>query len=246
MNIEKTQFLNRAHHSGHNGKTASEETQKKPTTLAADNTDKFDPNTTTYKNTYNRPAHRTENNRINDEDFGRKAGKSSLQLKNDAVRDMVQGQVSTQAKKGAPYRPAFGAHPDILSALQTAEATSAKHADYWGVEATAERLFTFASTLAGDNPAALEAMRTAFLKGFQQAAGAWSGAGGGKLPSVSYQTRDRVLQMFDERMNHLMERNPGHIVTSGWEGNWTTKDFSQFIFKRNPRRFIKTAGIVLF
>ena len=225
MNIEKAQFLHRTVHSGQQAKSASEETQKKPTTSSADNTDKFDPNTTTYKNTYNRPTNRSEHNRVTDDDFRNKAGRSSRQLKNDAVRDMVQGQVSAQARKGSPYKP-FSKHPDIMSAFQAAEATSAKHADYWGVEATSERLFTFASTLAGDNPAALEAMRTAFLKGFQQAAGAWSGAGGGSLPSISYQTRDRVLEMFDERMNQLMEKNPGHIVTSGWEGNWTTKDFS--------------------
>jgi hypothetical protein len=111
---------------------------------------------------------------------------------------MVSAQISAQGSKGG-YKPLFGNNPVIANALKAAEATSAKHDDYWGVEATAERLFTFAKSLAGEDEGMLAKMKSAFLTGFRQAAG----ASGGKLPSISYQTRDRVLEMFSNYEQEL-------------------------------------------
>jgi hypothetical protein len=182
-------------------KTAVEETQKKNTTSSADNnTDKFDPAATvTHSNTYNKGANRSEH-----ADYRSRAGMSSRQMKNEAVRNMVQSQMSAQAS-GSGYKPMFGGNTSIMNAFQAAEATSAKHDDYWGVEATAERLFTFAATLAGDDEKLLATMRSAFMKGFRAA----EGARGGSLPSISYQTRDRVLEMFDQRASEIAaKKNP--------------------------------------
>jgi hypothetical protein len=48
-------------------------------------------------------------------------------------------------------------------------------------------------------------MKNAFLEGFRQA----SGARGGNLPSISFQTRDRVLEMFDQWESEINARkNP--------------------------------------
>ena len=205
MNIQKGYDYAKNPYHGPN-KTATEESQKKTTTASADvKTDSFDPaETTTYKASYNKGSNRTDN-----ADFRSRAGMSARQLKNDAVRNMVQSQMNAQVSGGSGYKPMFGGNSSIMAAFQAAEATSAKHDDFWGVEATAERLFTFASSLAGDCEKTLGAMRDAFMKGFRAAEGSSAGGGRGKLPPISYQTRDRVLEMFDKRFSELAaKKNP--------------------------------------
>jgi hypothetical protein len=103
----------------------------------------------------------------------------------------------------------FSGNSTIMAAFQAAEATSAKHDDFWGVEATAERIFTFAASIAGDDEGMLAKMRDAFMKGFRAAEGSSAGGGRGSLPSISYQTRDRVLEMFDQRFRDIAaKKNP--------------------------------------
>ncbi|MCL1824309.1 MAG: hypothetical protein FWG44_08935 [Oscillospiraceae bacterium] len=177
-------------------KTATEESQKKNSTMAADNTDKIDTqNTAAYSGTYSKPANKTDYNAVDRNGFNAKG--SARQMKNEAVRGMVQAQINGQVNKGG-YKPLFGGNQTVLDAMKAAEASSEKYDDYWSVDATADRIFTFAKTLAGDDEKMFQTMKDAFLKGFKQAEGAWSGAGGGKLPSVSYQTKDKVLSLFDE------------------------------------------------
>jgi len=192
MNIQKANDVARMSHASQQVRPASQDTQKKTTTMAADNTDKFEPSESTYKTTYNRGANKAEHRSINDDDFRKNAGSSTRQIKNDAVRSMVQAQVNGQVNKGG-YKPLFGGNETIMNALNAAEATSEKHTDYWGIEATAERIFTFAKNLAGDDDGMFQTLKDAFLKGFKQA----EGARGGKLPDISYQTKSRVLEMFD-------------------------------------------------
>ena len=52
---------------------------------------------------------------------------------------------------------------------------------YYGVKQTSERLFDFASALAGDDVEKMKKMQTAMQKGFKQATGAW----GKDLPDLS-------------------------------------------------------------
>ena len=65
---------------------------------------------------------------------------------------------------------------------------------YYGVKQTAQRLFDFASALAGDDVDQMKKMQAAVEKGFKQAAGAW----GGDLPDISNDTFKAVNQMFDD------------------------------------------------
>lgn len=65
---------------------------------------------------------------------------------------------------------------------------------YYGVKQTSQRIFDFASALAGDDPEKMEEMRAAFEKGFKQATKSW----GGDLPDISQKTRDAVNKMFDD------------------------------------------------
>lgn len=189
MNIGKVAEQNARTHATR-PKSASQENQKKDSTLAADNTDKYVKSEATYVPSYTKPSgtHNGTNNAKNstqaDTEFTKYA--STKQAKNAALKSMVQDTISGQAGKVSSK--------NLMSALNAAEATSSKHSDYWGVEATAERIFTFAKSLAGDDDEMFQTMKDAFLKGFGQA----TKANGGKLPSISQDTKSAVLEMFDK------------------------------------------------
>lgn len=65
---------------------------------------------------------------------------------------------------------------------------------YWGVKQTSERLFDFASALAGDDVKMMEKMQKAMDKGFGQATKTW----GKELPSISKDTYDAANKLFEE------------------------------------------------
>ena len=65
---------------------------------------------------------------------------------------------------------------------------------YWGVKQTSDRIIDFATALTGGDPDKIEEMREAFKKGYAQAEETW----GGKLPDISQQTYDAVMEKFDK------------------------------------------------
>lgn len=65
---------------------------------------------------------------------------------------------------------------------------------YWGVKQTSQRLFDFASALAGDDEDKMREMQAAMEKGFEQATAAW----GKELPDISNQTLDAANALFEE------------------------------------------------
>ena len=65
---------------------------------------------------------------------------------------------------------------------------------YWGVKQTSQRLFDFASALAGDDEDKMRQMQSAMEKGFKQATSAW----GRDLPDISNQTLDAANKLFEE------------------------------------------------
>lgn len=84
---------------------------------------------------------------------------------------------------------------------------------YWGVKQTSDRIVDFAKALAGDDTKALEKMKEAFLKGFEQAEKTW----GGKLPEISQKTYDAVIEKFDKLIN------PSDTENTTPEGDSSTK-----------------------
>ena len=68
---------------------------------------------------------------------------------------------------------------------------------YWGAEATAERILSFAKALTGGDPDKIEDMKDAFIKGYQEATKAW----GKDLPELSKNTYDKVMEKFDAWAN---------------------------------------------
>lgn len=67
---------------------------------------------------------------------------------------------------------------------------------YWGVEQTAQRIFDMAIAFAGNDDAMLAKMKDSISKAFGEVEDLFGGEG--KLPDVSYKTRDRINEMFDE------------------------------------------------
>ena len=65
---------------------------------------------------------------------------------------------------------------------------------YWGVKQTSQRLFDFASALAGDDEDKMRQMQSAMEKGFKQATSAW----GRDLPDISNKTLDAANKLFEE------------------------------------------------
>ena len=65
---------------------------------------------------------------------------------------------------------------------------------YWGVKQTSQRLFDFASALAGDDVEKMKKMQAAMEKGFRQATAAW----GKSLPSISQETMAAANKLFDD------------------------------------------------
>ncbi len=65
---------------------------------------------------------------------------------------------------------------------------------YWGIKQTSQRLFDFASALAGDDPEKMKEMQKAMEQGFKEATGAW----GDELPGICGETFDAANKLFDE------------------------------------------------
>lgn len=65
---------------------------------------------------------------------------------------------------------------------------------YWGVKQTSQRLFDFASALAGDDVDKMKEMQEAMEKGFQQATKSW----GKDLPQISQDTLEAANKLFED------------------------------------------------
>ena len=65
---------------------------------------------------------------------------------------------------------------------------------YWGVKQTSQRLFDFASALAGDDVEKMKEMQAAMEKGFKQATKAW----GEDLPGICQETMRAANKLFED------------------------------------------------
>lgn len=70
---------------------------------------------------------------------------------------------------------------------------------FFGIAKTSQRLIDFVFYGAGDNLDMLHAGRRGVIQGFNEAEKLW----GNKLPDISYQTMERVLQSLDEKIASL-------------------------------------------
>ncbi len=65
---------------------------------------------------------------------------------------------------------------------------------YWGVKKTSQRLFDFASALAGDDVEKMKEMQSAIEKGFKMVTKSW----GKELPGICKDTFDATNKLFDD------------------------------------------------
>lgn len=127
--------------------------------------------------------------------------KADQEKRQTQLTELVQNMISKQTNT-------FGEATDIWKFLAkgdyTVDAETKKKAQedisedgYWGVKQTSDRIVSFATALAGNDPDALEKMKEAFIKGYKQAEKQW----GGELPEISQKTYDAVMEKFDKLMN---------------------------------------------
>lgn len=126
--------------------------------------------------------------------------KSDMEQRKSQLMSLVQKTLSGQV--GA-YGKATGNDlwKTLASGNFTVDAATKKQAQedisedgYWGVKKTSQRLFDFASALAGDDVNKMKEMQAAMEKGFKQATKAW----GRELPSISKDTLSAANKLFED------------------------------------------------
>jgi len=113
----------------------------------------------------------------------------------DLVRNMMTGQATTASKSSESIWNFLAKGEFTVDAATKAQAQEDISEDgYWGVKQTSQRLFDFASALAGDDVEKMKKMQEAMEKGFKQAMGEW----GRDLPEISNNTLDAANKLFED------------------------------------------------
>ena len=117
----------------------------------------------------------------------------------DLVKKMItkQGSTFSSASGDDMWKFLASGNYKVDSATQAQAQADIAEDGYWGVTQTSERIFSFASALAGDDEESMKKMQAAFEKGFKQAIGAW----GKDLPGICSQTYEAVQKKFDDYFN---------------------------------------------
>ena len=117
----------------------------------------------------------------------------------DLVQKTLSGQVSAFGKATGNdiWKTLASGNFTVDAATKSQAQKDIGEDGYWGVKQTSQRLFDFASALAGDDVEKMKKMQDAMEKGFKQATKAW----GKTLPDISKKTYDAVLDKFDQWVN---------------------------------------------
>lgn len=106
-----------------------------------------------------------------------------------ALKDVVEKLIVGQKENSS----AFTLNIEILAAAGSGPADISQDPE-WGVEAVSDRIVAFAKSISGGDPGKIEMLREAIDKGFASAKKTL----GGKLPQVSMDTYDAVMQKLDD------------------------------------------------
>lgn len=117
----------------------------------------------------------------------------------DIVRKTISGQAGAfgKANDDSIWRTLASGNFTVDAATKAQAQKDIGEDGYWGVKQTSQRLFDFASALAGDDPEKMKKMQAAMEKGFKQATKSW----GGKLPGISQDTLAAANKLFDDYYN---------------------------------------------
>lgn len=126
--------------------------------------------------------------------------KADQAAREQSLVSLVTQMMSKQANTSA-YAGEDGIWKFIASGNYTVDAATKAQAQkdiaedgYWGVKQTSQRIFDFASALAGDDVDKMKEMQAAVEKGFKLAGKAW----GGDLPGISQDTFAATNKLFEE------------------------------------------------
>lgn len=124
--------------------------------------------------------------------------KADFETRQNQFVSMIQKMMSEQT---TTYGKAYNIYQFLASGDYTVDPATRLQAQedisengYYGVDQTSSRIFDFACALSGDDVEKMKEMEAAFEKGFKQAEEIW----GGKLPDISYQTKEAVKKKFEE------------------------------------------------
>jgi len=110
----------------------------------------------------------------------------------ELLRNLV---VKTLQEQNVPLQVSTGSGDVDLTNLSVEDAQKLVSEDgYFGVKKTSERIVDFAIKTFGNDPSRLDEMKSAIDKGFKDAQDAF----GGKLPEISQQTYDAIMQKLDD------------------------------------------------
>lgn len=112
------------------------------------------------------------------------------------VHDMLNKQTRTYANAGndSIWRTLAGGNFTVDAATKAQAQSDIAEDGYWGVKQTSQRLFDFASALAGDDVEKMKEMQAAMEKGFKMATKTW----GGSLPGICQDTMAAAHKLFDD------------------------------------------------
>lgn len=112
----------------------------------------------------------------------------------DIVKQMMTGQAKAYNDANDIWKFLASGEYEVSPEVKAQAEEDISENGYYGVKQTSERLFDFASALAGDDPDKMKEMQDAMMKGFEQATGAW----GKELPEICSQTIEEANRLFEE------------------------------------------------
>mgnify|MGYP007069865328 CR=1 FL=1 len=112
------------------------------------------------------------------------------------VQKTLAGQVGAYGKATGDdfWRTLAGGKFTVDAATKAQAQKDISEDGYWGVKQTSQRLFDFASALAGDDVEQMKKMQAAMEKGYKQATKTW----GKELPSISKDTLNAANKLFED------------------------------------------------
>ena len=113
------------------------------------------------------------------------------------VTQMFQGQgkaIATAGDEDSLWKMLASGDFTVDAATKAQAQKDIAEDGYWGIAQTSQRLFDFASALAGDDVDKMKDMQAAMEKGFKQATGTW----GKDLPEISQNTFNAANKLFDD------------------------------------------------
>lgn len=113
----------------------------------------------------------------------------------DIVNKMLTGQAKKFTQANDDFWSTMAKGGFSVDAAAKAKAQELISEDgYYGVKQTSQRIFDFASALAGDDVEKMKEMQAAFEKGYKQATKSW----GKELPGISQDTHKAVTKLFED------------------------------------------------